>query len=61
MQVCLWCLRPLPNVRKGDEHLCDGGCRQAFREAAAVWLAHAVQVMGQDPEFDLGAVQEGCP
>jgi hypothetical protein len=56
---CLWCLKPAPDARKGDEHLCDGTCRQAFHEATAVWLDHAVQIMGQEPEFDLGGLEEG--
>jgi hypothetical protein len=61
MPSCLWCLKPMPGARKGDERLCDGGCRQAFREATAVWLAHAVRIVAQEPEFDLGVVEESCP
>ena len=63
MPCCLWCLKEMPDARswRVDDHLCDEGCRRAFRETDIIWLVHAVQIVGQEPAFDLGGLEEGGP
>ena len=54
---------PVIHRRRRPVACCSDACRRAFREADILWLTHAASVMEQDPEFDLGAVQEpaaGC-